>query len=679
MADADVQGLLIRIEATTAQMRQELARGESAVSSTSKNMDSSLGKVDQAFDRAGGSARTLQQAIASATSTFGGFNIAAAGSVAGLVALTSSTIDHAREVKNLASVSNSSVEEFQRMAYGAKSVGIEQDKLADIFKDVNDRFGEFLQRGGGEMADFFKEIGPRIGVTTEQFKNLSGPQGLQLYFSSLEKASLSQQQLTTYMEAMGNDSTALIPLLRDGGKGFKEMGDRAEKLGLVISKFNVDRLVDAGQAVNDLKATFTGAGQQLVVGLLPGIESVTQGLAKMRDDGGAQKLGEVIAFLAENVDVLAAALGGKMAAAFAKFAIDAVASAGTATKAFLENAAATKTLAIAKVEEAAASAESSAAKLRESVAAAAAATAIQAEIVARVANLQAVREGLVYQAALAAGTTGEATVKASLATVEAELAAARIAATKATEAQVIASTAAAGAMARDTAATQANAVAQVEAAAAKNLLARAGAGLLGLLGGPAGVAALAIGAGVAFLVMGGNAKTAETNLSDLKRSVEDVRKEFQALTKDQQRATIVTTLQQQEQAANEAGQAYTEFLKTTKQVLGSTVGTRIAGEFNTARESGKGFSDQLDDVQKRFHIPEEGMRTLIAAAAKVSTLDGATGQLKDRVILLRKELDNTGTSTKTSTGLSAEQTKAIGDQQKAMEKQLHTGSNQGSA
>ncbi|WP_296187896.1 hypothetical protein [Pseudomonas sp. UBA1879] len=672
MADGDIQGLLVRIEATTAQLRQEMARGEAAVAQTSGKIDSSLGKVDKAFDRAGDSAKTLSQAITSAASSFGGFNIAAVGSIAGLVALTSSTIDHAREVKNLASVSNTSVEEFQRMAYGAKTVGIEQDKLGDILKDVNDRVGEFIQRGGGEMADFFKEIAPKVGVTAEQFKNLSGPQALQLYYTSLEKAGLNQQQLTTYMEAMGDESTALIPLLQSNGKGFKDLGDRAEKYGLVLSKLSIERLVDAGQAVKDLQATFSGASQQLVVGLLPGIESVTKGLAYLRDDGGAQKVGETIAFLAENIDVLAAALGGKLAAAFAKYAIDAVTSAGLATAAFLQNVSATKASAIAKAEEAAVSAEGATAKLREAVAAASATTALQAEAVARVANLEAVRQSLGYQAALAAGSAEETQLKNSLAAVEVELTAARTAEAKATQAQAVASAAASSAMARDTLATQANAVAQAEAAAAKGVLARAGAGLLGLLGGPAGIAALAIGAGVAFLTMGGNAKTAVTGLDELKRSTDDVRKSFQDLAKDQQRSALVAVMREQESAAATADEAFAAFLKTSKQVLGSTVATRIAGDAEEARKAGKGLSDTIDDWQKRFHIPEEGMRSLQDAAGALSTAEQRTHLLADRAALYRTELDKGSQVTQVNTGLTADQTLAVNTLQKSLEKQLNT-------
>jgi len=51
MAGTDVQGMLVRIEATTAQLRQELTRAEAATGAASRTIDNQLGRVDSAFDR----------------------------------------------------------------------------------------------------------------------------------------------------------------------------------------------------------------------------------------------------------------------------------------------------------------------------------------------------------------------------------------------------------------------------------------------------------------------------------------------------------------------------------------------------------------------------------------------------------------------------------------------------
>ncbi|SOQ15708.1 phage tail tape measure protein [Pseudomonas syringae group genomosp. 3] len=679
MADTDVQGMLVRIEATTAQLRQELTRSEGSVSSTAHNIDQSLGRIDNAFDRVNASAQTVGRAVTSVFDQIGAGNLAAAGSIAGLVALTTSTIDYAKEVKNLSALSNTTVEDFQRMSYGAKTVGVEQDKLGDILKDTNDRVGEFLQRGGGEMSDFFKEIAPKIGVTAGQFANLSGPQALQLYYTSLEKAGLNQQQMTTYMEAMADETTALIPLLRNNGKGFKEWGDQADRTGNVISGFNIDRLVSAGQAISGLKASFAGAANQITIGLLPGIESVTKGLQELRDNGGAQRLGEIISFLAENVDVLVAALGGKMAAAFAKFAIDAVTSSAAATKATLTNIAATKTSAIAKAEETAASAASAAAKLRESVAAYSAAQAVEAETIARLAQLQASRQALAYQARLAVGTAEEVRYTSALVAVDVELAAAKTAAAAATQRLTIATAASSTAMARDTAATTANAAAQAQAAAAKNVLARASSSLLALLGGPAGIAALAIGVGVAFLAMGSNAQTARTDVNDLKRSVEEVRKEFAQLTRDQQQGALVRISEQQRDSAKEAADAF-EGLRTSMQraLIGprsSEAGGKqfatLASSMDEARKAGQPLSDTILKIGQQLGIPQKQLDGWVKQSETVSTLDVNTNLLAARQALYTKQLDGSTKSTKDKTDVDIAADNAGKNYQQTLDKQIH--------
>ncbi|AEC22281.1 hypothetical protein PT7_P045 (plasmid) [Pusillimonas sp. T7-7] len=169
-------------------------------------------------------------AARAATAFIAGAGIAAAG----MVAWTRNIAETGKELDRFATLTNSSAETFQRWTYGAKTVGIEQEKLADILKDVQDRVGDFITTGGGPMADFFENIAPKVGVTAEQFRKLSGPEALGLFVSSLEKAGLSQAEMTFYMEAMASDSTLLLPLLRNNASGMKALGDEASRVGAVM-------------------------------------------------------------------------------------------------------------------------------------------------------------------------------------------------------------------------------------------------------------------------------------------------------------------------------------------------------------------------------------------------------------------------------------------------------------
>ena len=167
----------------------------------------------------------------------------------------------ARNITNLSSVAGIGVEQFQEMAFAADRVGISQEKFADILKDVNDKVGDFLSTGAGPMKDFFEQIAPKVGVTADQFRNLNSADALQLYVSSLEKANLSQAEMTFYMEAIASDATALLPLLRDNGTEMARFGQAAEDAGKVIDQSMIEAAINAQEtwsiAIAKLQGMFT--------------------------------------------------------------------------------------------------------------------------------------------------------------------------------------------------------------------------------------------------------------------------------------------------------------------------------------------------------------------------------------------------------------------------------------
>lgn len=210
---------------------------------------------------------------------------ATAVGITALAALTVSTVRNANEIANLASVANASTTEFQKYAAGAKLVGIEQEKLADIFKDVNDKVGDFLNTGGGALADFFENVAPKIGVTADQFRNLSGPQALGLYVSSLEKAKVSQSDMTFYLEAIASDATALLPLLRNNAEGFKTFGDAAQAAGAILDEKTIKSASELQAATWLVEQSTTGLKNQLTSALIPVLSDFATKLLDVSKDG----------------------------------------------------------------------------------------------------------------------------------------------------------------------------------------------------------------------------------------------------------------------------------------------------------------------------------------------------------------------------------------------------------
>jgi len=226
------------------------------------------------------STQSITRFAATASKALAGISVAAA---TGIGAMVLSTTSAAREIQNLSRVANTNTTDFQRYAAAFKTVGFEVDKTADVFKDMSDRVGDFIQTGGGPLADFFENIAPKVGVTAQQFKNLSGPDALQLFVSSLEKANVSQNEFAFYMESIASDTTALIPLLRNGGAAVKELGDQAEAAGALMSEIDLQQAGEIQRNINELTLSWTGFKNEISLTVIPAINDMIESLGGVKN------------------------------------------------------------------------------------------------------------------------------------------------------------------------------------------------------------------------------------------------------------------------------------------------------------------------------------------------------------------------------------------------------------
>ncbi|NDM33772.1 transglycosylase SLT domain-containing protein [Acinetobacter baumannii] len=231
------------------------------------------------LSRAERQARTSSQGIANSLNIAAIAVSALSGAVAGLsvaqlVNFSDQVIQTGNDIQKFSKLANASVREFQYYAKGAETAGISLESFADKMKDMQDRIGDFQQTGGGPLADFFENIAPRVGVTIQQFQKLSGPEALQLFYNSLEKAGASTNDMKFYMEAIISDSSLLIPLLEKGGKGFKEWGDAAEKAGAIMTDELVANLSEAKKQLMLMDLQWQGLENRLINNVVPAVKMV---------------------------------------------------------------------------------------------------------------------------------------------------------------------------------------------------------------------------------------------------------------------------------------------------------------------------------------------------------------------------------------------------------------------
>lgn len=108
----------------------------------------------------------------------------------------------------------------------------------------------------------------------------------------------------------------------------------------------------------------------------------------------------------------------------------------------------------------------------------------------------------------------------------------------------------------DVQATRAHAAAQAASAAAGSLAMRAGAGLLGVLGGPVGLAVTLGTVAAGYLLFSDNSDKARQSMIDLKRPVSELREEFSKLSKAQALYQLDEVIEAQRRAQAEADAAF---------------------------------------------------------------------------------------------------------------------------
>ena len=270
MAGITAQELNVILSARDREFTKAMDRAQRRVERFSKKSKQDLNKTTLGFNAVAGAAKRLGPLLAGAFATAGAAQIA----------------NTAVEIGNLSSVAGVTTDRFQEMAYAASTFGVEQDKLADILKDVNDKFGDYVQTGAGPLADFFENIAPKVGLTADEFAKLSSEQKLGKYVKALEDANLSQADMTFYMEAIASDATLLQGAFANNGAELDRLSKKFRDAGAVMDE-------DMIKAAKEAKAEFDLASQVIraqfsiaLADLLPVITDVASFIAAMATNIG---------------------------------------------------------------------------------------------------------------------------------------------------------------------------------------------------------------------------------------------------------------------------------------------------------------------------------------------------------------------------------------------------------
>jgi len=258
----NAEQLNIILAARDKEFTKAMDRSQKRVERFAQQSQKQLSKTGKSFDALSGVASKFGVALS-------------AGVVAsGFARMIKDATDAAVRIDNLSRVAGLSAERFQEMTFAARKFGVQEEKLADILKDVNDKFGDFFQTGAGPLADFFENIAPKVGLTAKEFKNLSSEQALGKYVKGLQDANVSQQELTFYLEAIASDATLLAPLLLNNSEQLERMAVAGRDLGVVMSNDMITNSVAMRRTFDEVMDVMTAKFNTFALTVVAGFDKI---------------------------------------------------------------------------------------------------------------------------------------------------------------------------------------------------------------------------------------------------------------------------------------------------------------------------------------------------------------------------------------------------------------------
>lgn len=271
MAGITAQELNVILSARDREFTKAMDRANRRVQRFAKQSEKDLRGVSSSFNMLGKAAARLGPLIAGAFTIQGFANIA----------------QSAVEIENLSNVAGVTTGRFQELAFAASTMGVEQDKLSDILKDVNDKFGDYVQTGAGPLADFFENIAPKVGLTADSFADLSSEQKLGAYVNALEKANLSQADMTFYMEAIASDATLLQGAFADNGRELDRLATKFRDAGAVMDEDMIQAAKEAKEEFQLASKVISAQFSIALANLLPVITDLSSFMAAAAKNIGA--------------------------------------------------------------------------------------------------------------------------------------------------------------------------------------------------------------------------------------------------------------------------------------------------------------------------------------------------------------------------------------------------------
>lgn len=259
-----VTSLMYKLNADSSSLAREFRSAERDVQRFSRRAESNVAKVGKAFGALGGM-------------------VAAA-----MVAAVKETISFGTEISLMSDRTGMAVEELGRLSFAAEQSGLSASDLEKGIARMNQSLAQAAQ-GSGRAAQAAERYGIALRDASGEMRDqndifLDIADAVKGAANAYEEAEIAASFFGT------QGAQKLLPLLKEGRDGIEEMGDEAERLGIVLDTETAQASRALGDQLNVLKRRSQGLALQFGAQVVPALNAYLEAVNKSRE--GSDRLGE---------------------------------------------------------------------------------------------------------------------------------------------------------------------------------------------------------------------------------------------------------------------------------------------------------------------------------------------------------------------------------------------------
>lgn len=288
------ESLLIRLDATTEQLRRELRRADDGVQKFDRSVGKRLQKIDQRFQRLG-------RGIQGVGAALGG--LAAAAGARELGRLGTQALNSAEQVQRMADSLGVGVETVQELQFTFSRFGLQQKDVNDALATLADRAQDAIDGTKSIQEDF-----QAIGISVDQLRGRNPAQLMRLVADAIARTEDPSKRAAAAVRILEDEiGQRLLPLLTQGSQGFDRFAEQANRFGLVLDEALVRKGAEAAGELDTLRLAARSAFDTGVIegftSEFDGVEQALSSVTRLSNQFG-ERLGSALATVTQDADEL---------------------------------------------------------------------------------------------------------------------------------------------------------------------------------------------------------------------------------------------------------------------------------------------------------------------------------------------------------------------------------------